>query len=138
MMLWGIFSYFPTTKPTVDALQAGNDVYIMTPTTWNPHTNIHATNEDSMLDWEGNIKEKMEWASQVVLEDVEDHIDAPSLIISAVEMKGIDEEMVYHECEEEETYKYNLPPNGISVIAGIVTALDKKHFLMNADRKWPT
>ena len=60
MTLWGIFSYFPTTKPTVDTLQAGNNVYIMTPTTWNPHTNIHATNEGSMLDWEGNIKEKRE------------------------------------------------------------------------------
>ena len=66
----------------------------MTPTTWNPHTNIHATNVNSMLDWEESIKEKMEWASQVVLEDVEDHIDASSFIISAVEMKGIDEEMV--------------------------------------------
>ena len=23
-----------------------------------PHTDVHATNEDSMMDWEGNIKEK--------------------------------------------------------------------------------
>ena len=76
LTLWEIFSYVPTTKPIVHALQAENDVYILTPTTWNPHTNIHATNDDSMLDWEGNIKEKREWASQVVLEDVEDHIDA--------------------------------------------------------------
>ena len=105
MMLWGIFSYFTTTKLTVDALQAGNDVYILTPTTWNLHTNIQATNEDSMLDWEGNIEEKREWASQVVLEDVEDHINASSLTILAVETKAIDEDMVHHECEEEETCK---------------------------------
>ena len=52
MMLWGIFSYFPTMKLTVDTLQTGKDVYILTPTTWNPHTDIHATNKDSMLDWE--------------------------------------------------------------------------------------
>ena len=51
MMLWRI-SYFPTMKLTVDALQAGNDVFILTPTTWNAHTDVHATNEDSMLDWE--------------------------------------------------------------------------------------
>ena len=78
---------------------------------------IHVTNDDSMLDWEGNIKEEREWVSQVVLEDVDDHIDASSLIISAVEMKAIDDEMMYHECEEEETYKYNLPRIDIPVIA---------------------
>ena len=58
-----------------------------------------------MLDWEGNIKEKREWASQVVLEDVEDHVNTSSLTILAVETNAIDEEMMHHECEEEETYK---------------------------------
>ena len=128
MMLWGIFSYFPTMKPTVDALQAGNDVYILTPTTWNPHMDVHATNEDSMLDWEGNIKEKREWASQVVLEDVDNHINTTSLIISVIERKAINEEMIHCQCEEEETTKYNLPWIDISVIAGISTALDKNIF----------
>ena len=80
MMLWGIFLYYTTRKLTVDPLQARNDVYILTPTTWNLHTNVHATNEDSVLDWEGNIKEKREWASQVVLEDVEDHINASRVL----------------------------------------------------------
>ena len=51
-----------------------------------------------------------------------------SLTISAVEMKAIDEEMMYHECEEEETYKYNLPQNGVPVIVGISTALDENIF----------
>ena len=62
-----------------------------------------------MLDWEGNIQEKREWASQVVLEDVDDHIDTSSLFISAIEMKAIDDEMMHHECQEDETTKYNLP-----------------------------
>ena len=81
-----------------------------------------------MLDWEGNIKEKRAWASQVVLENVEDLIDTFSLIISAVETYTIDEEMMHHECEEEETYKYNLPQIGMSVIVGILTALDENIF----------
>ena len=105
MMLWGIFSYFPAMKLTVDALQAGNDVYNLAPTTWNPHMDVLASSEDSMLDWDGSIKEKREWVSQVVLEDVDDHIDASSLIISAIEMKTIDEEMMHHECEKEEIIK---------------------------------
>ena len=81
-----------------------------------------------MLDWERNIKEKREWASQVVLYVIDDHIDASSSIISAVEMKAIDDEMMHHECEEEETIKYNLPWIYMSVIAGILTALDKNIF----------
>ena len=43
-------------------------------------------------------------------------------------MKAIDEEMMHCECEEEETYKYNLPWIGMSVIAGLSTALDKNIF----------
>ena len=35
---------------------------------------------------------------------------------------------MHHECEEEETIKYNLPWIDISVIAGISTALDKNIF----------
>ena len=128
MILWGIFSYFPTTKLTVNALQAGNDVDIMPPTTWNPQTNVHVSNEYSMLDWEGNIKERREWASQVVLEVVEDHIDASSSTILAVETKAICEEMMHHECEEKETYTDNLPWNGRPVIAGILTPMDKNIF----------
>ena len=57
IVLWGVFSYFTTTKRTVDALKAKNDVYILTPTTWNLYTNVHATNKDSILDWDGNITE---------------------------------------------------------------------------------
>ena len=128
MMLWGIFTYFPKMKLTVDALQAGNDVYILTPTTWDPHTDIHATNEDCMLDWEGNIKEKREWTSQVALEDVDDHINTSSLVISAVEMKAIDDEMMHCECEEEETIKYSLPWIDMSVIPGILTVLNENVF----------
>ena len=115
-------------KPTVDALEAGNDLYILTPTTWDLHTDVHATNVDNILDWKGNIKEKREWASQVVLEDVDDHIDASSLIISVIEMKTINEEMMHRECEKEETIKYNLPWIDISVTAIISTALDENSF----------
>ena len=66
--------------------------------------------------------------SQVVLEDVDDHIDASSLTISAIETKAINEEMMHHECEEEETIKYNLPWIDIPVITGISTALDENIF----------
>ena len=57
MALWGTFSYFPSSKPTVEELQASDDIYLLTPSRFNPHNDGYAVNEDSMLDWEGNMIE---------------------------------------------------------------------------------
>ena len=40
LSLWGIFSYFPTSKPTHDDLLNPTEVYILSPATWN-HTPMH-------------------------------------------------------------------------------------------------
>ena len=53
LSLWGIFSYFPSARPRVQDLQGEDDVYILKPATWNPHSDACTTNGDSMLDWEG-------------------------------------------------------------------------------------
>ena len=50
LSLWGIFSYFPTSKPTYDDLLNPTEVYILSPTSWNPHSDAYSTNEESMLD----------------------------------------------------------------------------------------
>ena len=46
------------------------DVYMLTPPTWNPHTNAYAFNKESMLDWEGNVKAKKDQEHHVVLDDI--------------------------------------------------------------------
>ena len=56
LTLHGTFSYFPTSKPTTQELEEPEDVYVLTPTTWNPHSDAYVINEESMLDWEGNMK----------------------------------------------------------------------------------
>ena len=56
LSLWGIFSYFPTSKPTHDDLLNPNEVYILSPATWNPHSDAYSANEESMLDWEGKAE----------------------------------------------------------------------------------
>ena len=33
-----------------------NQRMYLTPTTWNPHSDTYVINEESMLDWEGNMK----------------------------------------------------------------------------------
>ena len=58
LSLWGIFSYFPTSKPTHEDLLNPTEVYILSPATWNPHSNAYSANEESMLDWGGNIQQR--------------------------------------------------------------------------------
>eukprot|EP00957_Ditylum_brightwellii_P170917 13008922-Ditylum_brightwellii.AAC.1 len=57
MALWGTFSYLPSSKPTVEELQASEDIYLLTLSRFNPHDDGYAVTEDSMLDWEGNMIE---------------------------------------------------------------------------------
>ena len=56
LTLHGTFSYFPTSKPTTQELEEPEDVYVLAPTTWSPHSDAYVMNEESMLDWEGNMK----------------------------------------------------------------------------------
>ena len=51
-------------------MEEPEDVYILTPTTWNPHSDAYVINEESMLDWEGNMKHKKDHEKRVVLEDI--------------------------------------------------------------------
>ena len=70
LTLHGTFSYFPTSKPTTQELEEPEDVYVLTPTTWNPHSDAYVINEESMLDWEGNMKHARDHEKRVVLEDI--------------------------------------------------------------------
>jgi hypothetical protein len=56
--LWGTFSYFPTSKPTADEIHSSDEIYLLTPSQFNPHDDAYAVNEDSMLDWEGNMVDR--------------------------------------------------------------------------------
>ena len=70
LTLHGTFSYFPSSKPTTQELEEPEDVYILTPTTWNPHSDAYVINEESMLDLEGNMKHERDHEKSVVLEDI--------------------------------------------------------------------
>ena len=102
LSLWGIFSYFSTSKPTHDDLLNQNEVYILSPATWNPHSDAYSTNEESMLDWEGNIQQKRDCQYWIVLDDVEDDVNmVASLQITQLEQEVIDTHLV----EDENTMK---------------------------------
>jgi hypothetical protein len=54
LSLWGTFSYFLTSKLTVEFMKGTEEVYLLTPSKWNPHYDAYTSNEANMLDWEGN------------------------------------------------------------------------------------
>ena len=86
LSLWGIFSYFPTSKPTHDDLLNPTEVYILSPATWNPHSNAYSTNEESKLDWEVNMQQKKDCQYWIILHNLEDDLNmVASLQITQLE-----------------------------------------------------
>ena len=50
MSLHGIFSYFPTSKPSVEDMTDLGEVYLLSPPSWDPHNEAYAKNEETFLD----------------------------------------------------------------------------------------
>ena len=95
LSLWGIFSYFLTSKPTHDDLLNPNEVYILSAATWNPHSDAYSVNEESMFDWEGNMQLKKDRQHRIVLDDVEDNVTmVASLLITHLEQEAIDTHLI--------------------------------------------
>jgi hypothetical protein len=91
LSLWGVFSYFPTSKPCHDDLVEPEDVYLLTPTHWNPHSDHYARNEEAMLDWEGNMTPKKDREQRLVLEELpDDGALVSSLVVGHRENVAID------------------------------------------------
>ncbi len=85
LSLWGMFSYFITSKPTAEQMMEAEEVYLMTPTRMNPHCDSHATNEENMLDWEGNMIQRKDRV-RILLSDIpEDTAMAASVQVSSIE-----------------------------------------------------
>jgi hypothetical protein len=133
LSLWGVFSYFPTSKPTTQILEDCEDLFLLTPGgQWNPHSDAYAKNEENMLDWEGNMVEKRDRV-QILLSDVEiDSAMASSATISKLETKIINEKMkdlepLYGLRREERPPWQHVPPevdDVASVLCSVSTILD--------------
>jgi hypothetical protein len=90
LALCGIFSYFPTRKPTPAQLEEC-DVLQLTPDgEWNPHSAAYARNEESCTDYTGNIVPKRDRVT-ILLSDIEEDPDMNSTMqVSAAETAWID------------------------------------------------
>ena len=57
-------------KPSIKDLEEPEDVYVLIPTIWNLCSGIYVIDEESMLDWEGNMRNERDHEKKVVLEDI--------------------------------------------------------------------
>ena len=78
LSLWGVFSYFPSLKPMAQTLQETEEVYLLTPSHWNPHCDSYTQNEENMLDWEGNMVERKD-RMQILIDDLPDGVKTVGL-----------------------------------------------------------
>ena len=61
LKLHGIFSYFNTRAPTDQEVRECENVHLLTPENrWDPHDTAYSHNEDAIMDWEGNVKDKLD------------------------------------------------------------------------------
>ena len=70
LSLNGIFSCFPSSKPSIDDMDICDDIFLMIPKgTWNPHTDDYAQNEENILDYEGNMINNKDRV-KIILEEI--------------------------------------------------------------------
>ena len=97
LQLDGIFSYFVTRKPDVESLEdaheplnCATEIYTLTPTRMNPHTDVYALNGGSIVDWKGNIKDRSHCDVKIVFDEIGDEYQN-QYKISSMEAQYVDE-----------------------------------------------
>ena len=134
LSLWGIFSYFPTSKPTHNDLLNPNEVYILSPATWNPHSDAHSANEESMLDWEGNMQPKKDRQHWIVLDDVEDNVTmVTSLSITPLEQEAIGTHLI-EDNERSITQSGECVLNTLGSISNTLVDIELSRYMCDKER----
>ena len=91
MELSGIFSCFPTCKPSAQDLEECENVLTLTPDgAWDPHNDAFARNEMNMLDSDGNMIEEKHRIRILLSEIPEDASLNNECLISKLEATSID------------------------------------------------
>ena len=129
LSLWSTFSYFPSSKPTWEEMQGSDDIYLLTPGNFNPHDSAYALNEDSMMDWEGEMVDRSQ-RQQILLTEVQESCLTATTQVSSIEVNLVDRILERDESDDEEDVhpKYQRIPKEAnevsSVLVGISPVLD--------------
>eukprot|EP00957_Ditylum_brightwellii_P002095 161173-Ditylum_brightwellii.AAC.1 len=85
--LWAVFSYFPTSKPSIEEVNASEIVYTLTPNRWNPHEKQYANCEQNLIDWGGNVLGKTNEMKTILADILDNEEMAFSMMISSAEVR---------------------------------------------------
>jgi hypothetical protein len=121
LSLWGIFSYFSTSKPTPTQMQESEDIYLMTPPQFNPHDDAYAANEANTIDWEGNVVEPKH-RTEVLLSEIEEGENMTvSAAVSSVQTRTINRVLEASTVSEEKVARlYQSIPYAADEIASVL------------------
>ena len=124
LSLWGTFSYFSTCKPTATHMQDSDEIYLLTTDQFNPHDDSYAANEESMLDWEGNMVERQHRTKILLSEVKENEAMAASVQVSSIESRAIDRALRTSD-DEGEMLKpcFHTIPRAADEISGVLGAM---------------
>ena len=122
LSLHGVFSYFPTSKPSAKMLEECEDIYLLTPTSWDPHDPNYAHNEAQMLDWQGELRAPA-LRQKLVLSDIEeDAAIAAACFIGKVETLAISSILDRHAPDNGEMdYSYAAVPPSANEVAAVLS-----------------
>ena len=136
LQLHGILSYFITQKPDVESLEGAHEplnnateIYTLTPTRWNPHTDIYTLNEESIIDCEGNIKDKSHHDIKIVLEEIGDQYQS-QYQVSSMEVKCVDEILKARTQHDDNNHCYRM--SELSTISSVLCP----HLLTSMIEEW--
>ena len=92
LSLNGIFSYFPSGKPTEEEVEECEEILFLTPLApWDPYSDVYARNEEAMVDHEGIMRELEDRIKILLSEVAEDAALSSTIAISSVETQAIDQ-----------------------------------------------
>ena len=128
LSLWGVFSYFSSVAPTSASLQDGKDVYILTLEMWTPHSEAYSTNEESMMDWEGNMWDPKDWKTHLVFNNMKDIPEASALMVSSLETSMVNEKY------EQQTEVNNRMQQIGCTISSVSSVLDQAQMCLLMER----
>ena len=105
LKLSGIFSYFSHRKPTKEDLEQEEEIYLLMPEKFDPHSPMWTATEESYTDYEGNILPPRD-CQKILLQDIRlDEAVVKASQVSAAEALQVDCVCEFWENEKTEQYK---------------------------------
>ena len=126
LSLHGMFSYLPTSKPTTQMLEDCEEVYVLTPSRWDPHSSAYAQNEAQMIDWQGDLVEPKD-RQTIDLNGIEEDADiSAACYIGHVESQQVIGLLQSQEGDDniDDQCYHNLVPRSTDEIASVLTSVN--------------